>query len=517
MQFNSIEFLLFFPIVVIFYFLLPHRFKWILLLIASSIFYIAFIPEYIFILFFSIAVDYYAGIAIEKAPNKKKIYLVLSIVVTCLLLFIFKYFNFFNSNIAYIAKFIHWNYPVKALGILLPLGLSFHKLQSLSYVIEVYRGRQKAEHHFGIYSLYVSFFPQLVAGPIERPYNMLHQFREEPGADYQRISHGLKRMAWGFFKKLVIADRLAITVNQVFDNPTAYEGLPLIIASLFFAFQIYTDFSGYSDIAIGTAEVFGIKLMENFDMPYHAKSIPDFWRRWHISLSTWLRDYIFLPISYAISRRIKGEMLFKIKTEIWAYSIGTAITMLIAGLWHGANWTYIAWGGLFGVYLLFSVWTRGLRKRTVKRLHLNSVPYLRKIINVSFTFLLVCTAWIFFRANTLTDAWYIITNLFNGVKDQSVELSNIVSSYILRLGNITFYTPIKFNNTIFMATGNFVFAITGILFIEVSHLFQRRGDVRTMIMRYPVWCRLLLYYSIVMLIVLFGIFDSNEQFIYFQF
>lgn len=257
----------------------------------------AFIPVYILILFVTICIDYFAGIFIEISSGKmKKYFLFFSIISTCLVLFIFKYFNFFNSNFSSLANFLHLKYPVRIIEIILPIGLSFHTFQSLSYVIEVYRGHQKAERHFGLYSLYVMFYPQLVAGPIERPQNLLHQFREIHSFDYQRITDGLKLMAWGLFKKVVIADRLALLVNQVYGNIQGYSGLSLIVATVFFAFQIYCDFSGYSDIAIGTAQVMGFKLMDNFNRPYFSKSISEFWKRWHISLSSWFRDYIYISL-----------------------------------------------------------------------------------------------------------------------------------------------------------------------------------------------------------------------------
>ena len=251
MLFNSINFLIFFPIVTLLFFCLPHKHRWSLLLTASCVFYMAFIPAYILILVLTITVDYFAGIFIEKSQGKrKKAYLIVSIISTCSILFFFKYFNFFSSNVSAFANLMHWNYKIETLNIILPIGLSFHTFQSLSYVIEVYRGNQKAEYNFGIYSLYVMFYPQLVAGPIERPQNLLHQFYAEHYFDYKKATDGLRLMTWGMFKKVVIADRLSIFVNQIYDAPTFYNGPTLTLATFFFAFQIYCDFSGYSDIAI---------------------------------------------------------------------------------------------------------------------------------------------------------------------------------------------------------------------------------------------------------------------------
>src|SRR5678810_23272 len=297
MLFNSFTFLMFFPIVVAVYFAIPHRFRWAWLLAASCYFYMAFIPVYILILFFTIAVDYAAGILIEDAEGKRrKLFLLMSIVANVGVLAIFKYFNFLNANARAIAEVFHWPYGVPALSIILPIGLSFHTFQAMSYTIEVYRGRHKAERNPGIFALYVMFFPQLVAGPIERPQNLLLQFYERHEFDYDRVADGLRRMAWGLFMKVVIADRLSNYVNPVYNSPYSYDGLTLVVATVFFALQIYCDFAGYSHVAIGTAEVMGFRLMQNFNRPYLSRSISEFWSRWHISLSTWFRDYVYIPL-----------------------------------------------------------------------------------------------------------------------------------------------------------------------------------------------------------------------------
>ncbi len=297
MLFNSLEFVIFFPVVTLLYFLLPHRFRWLHLLAASCVFYMFFIPAYILILAFTIVIDYFAGILIENARGKsRKIFLATSLAANIGVLFVFKYYNFFSENLAQIASLLNVEYALPALSILLPVGLSFHTFQAMSYTIEVYRGNQKAERHFGIYALYVMFYPQLVAGPIERPQSLIHQFYERHDFDSNRVSNGLKLMLWGLFKKIVVADNLAVFVDAVYNQPRAWDGVNLIIATIFFAFQIYCDFSGYSDIAIGAAEVMGFKLMTNFNRPYHSKSISEFWKRWHISLSTWFRDYLYIPL-----------------------------------------------------------------------------------------------------------------------------------------------------------------------------------------------------------------------------
>jgi alginate O-acetyltransferase complex protein AlgI len=293
MLFNSLEFLLFFPIVTILYFVFPYRFRWALLLAASCYFK----PIYILILGFTIIIDYYAGIYIEQSEGKKrKFYLTLSLIANIGVLAVFKYYNFLNLNLTWLLEGFSLKNPVSFLSIALPVGLSFHTFQAMSYTIEVYRGNQKAEHHFGIYALYVMFYPQLVAGPIERPQNVLHQFYEKHDFDYQRVTDGLKLMAWGMFKKVVISDRLAVMVSQVYNDPYQQTGVPLLVGTICFSIQIFCDFSGYSDIALGSAEVMGFRLMKNFDRPYYAKTISEFWKRWHISLSTWFRDYLYISL-----------------------------------------------------------------------------------------------------------------------------------------------------------------------------------------------------------------------------
>jgi D-alanyl-lipoteichoic acid acyltransferase DltB (MBOAT superfamily) len=343
MLFNSLSFLIFFLIVSTLYFALPHRFRWILLLAASCFFYMCFVPVYILILAATIGVDFVAGILIERTPDpaRKKAYLIMSIVSVCAILFVFKYFNFFNNNVAALAKVLHWNYPMKTLRLILPIGLSFHTFQSLSYVFEVYRGRQRAEKHFGLYSLYVMYFPQLVAGPIERPQNLLHQFKEVKRFDWQRLWDGASLSIWGLFKKVVVADSLAIYTDTIYNNSTQHTGTSLLLATYFFAIQIYCDFSGYSDIASGISRIYGIELMKNFETPYFAKSISEFWSRWHISLSTWFRDYLYIPLGG--NRVSLARSMFNI-----------GVVFLISGLWHGANWTFVIWGALHGFYYL--VW-----------------------------------------------------------------------------------------------------------------------------------------------------------------
>lgn len=491
MLFNSTAFVIFFFIVTVSYFLIVHKYRWVLLLIASCIFYMWFIPQYLLILFVLIAIDYWAGIKIADSQKySRKKYLVLSIFATCSALFIFKYFNFFSSSFSQVAAFFGFHYPAKVLGLILPIGLSFHTFQSLSYVIEVYKGRHKVERHLGIYALYVMFYPQLVAGPIERPQNLLHQFRELHDFDYQRVVDGLKLMAWGMFKKVVIADRLALLVNQVYGDPLHYQGPAFAVATIFFAFQIYCDFSGYSDIAIGAAQVMGFKLMDNFNRPYFSKSVSEFWKRWHISLSSWFRDYLYIPLGGS-------------RCAIWRWQFNLLTTFLVSGLWHGANWTYVIWGALNGFYIIFGIWTSGLRGKILARLGYENHKTLFKFIKVGATFSLICFAWIFFRARNVQEAFYIITQLPNGW----LEILEKMKEFGISKG---IYVQLGFG-------GKWLFvSVVLLVFLNIVHLIQRHGHIRHMLANRPAWFRWTIYYAIVLGMVFFGQYGHN-QFIYFQF
>jgi len=388
MLFNSIEFFLFFPLVTAIYFMLPHAFRWMWLLLASCVFYMFFIPSYILILFLTIVIDYYAGIRIVVAEerNKKK-WLWFSIISTCLVLGVFKYYNFFVENWNEVAHLLGWNYSVSALQMILPIGLSFHTFQSMSYVIEVYRGNQKPERHFGIYSLYVMFYPQLVAGPIERPQNILHQFYEKHALSYANVSAGMQRMVWGLFKKVVIADNLAQFVSPVYEHAGTVSWIYLAIAVVFFSFQIYCDFSGYSDIAIGAARVMGFRLMENFKLPYRSTGVGMFWSKWHISLSTWFRDYVYIPLGG--NRKGAGRT-----------SLNLFIVFAISGLWHGANWTFVVWGMLHGLWLVVE-----------NRMNVRWEGKWTVLVGTMLTFVGVSFLWIFFRATSFDQAIQVMRGI----------------------------------------------------------------------------------------------------------
>ena len=494
MLFNSLQFAIFFPVVTLLYFALPHRWRAAMLLAASCLFYMAFVPAYILVLAFTILIDYVAGIRIEAATGpRRRRWLILSIASTCAVLFVFKYFDFFNDTIALGARAMGMGYAVPALQLLLPVGLSFHTFQSLSYVIEVYAGRQRAERDFGMYALYVMFFPQLVAGPIERPQHLLHQFRDVHRFDYARVVAGLQLMAWGLVKKVVVADRLAELANRVYDLPTQHTGLPLIIGTVAFAFQIYCDFSGYADIAIGSAQVLGFDLMKNFDRPYIARSVSDFWRRWHISLSTWFRDYLYVPLGGS-----------RVARPRWYANL--LVVCLVSGLWHGARWTFVVWGALHGAYLVASLLSAGMRQRVRAALKLERHPALLRVAQTTVTFALVGVAWVFFRATSLGDAWYVVTHLGSGL---GAQLAAIAARDPVAVGSLVFLG---------LEPSKVVLASAAVVALLVVERLQgaRPISLRARVAGARAPLRWAAYASAVLTIMTLGVFQG-ARFIYFQF
>ncbi|HOX22946.1 MAG TPA: MBOAT family O-acyltransferase [Elusimicrobiales bacterium] len=489
MLFNSIQFFIFFPAVAVLFFLLPHRFRWLLLLSASAIFYMAFVPKYILILLTLGVIDFWAAKLIARSTGRRRlVFLWVSIISTCAMLFVFKYFNFFVSNVNVLADFLGWNYRLQTLKLILPIGLSFHTFQSLSYVIEVYRGKQEVEPHFGIYFLYLIFFPQLVAGPIERPGNLLNQFRQEHYFDLPRIANGLKLILWGLFKKVVIADGLAGAVSVVYSNPSAFDGLGLALATTFFAFQIYCDFSGYSDIAIGAAQVLGFRLMTNFNRPYASQSVVEYWKRWHISLSSWFKDYLYIPLGGSRS----GE---------WRWRFNIVVTFLISGVWHGANWTYVAWGLLNAFYLIIYSWTANARRQFAQMIGLDVRPGLLHCCRVGCTFFLIWIGGIFFRALTVSDAGLIIRNIFMPSMWRGLSGLQEVKSSLAAMG---------------LEWSQFLLLVFFILVLELVQLVQRDEDMRHLFSAKPLWFQWSFAYALIFTI---GIFWGSVQmpFVYFQF
>ena len=399
MLFNSFDFLVFFPIVCIIFFVLgKKKYQNIFLLIASYYFYMNWKPIYAVLILTSTVSTYLCGLLIEKfseGENRKAhtIPLILSIALNLCILFVFKYFNFINESVFSLLTTLGLKWYVPNLDILLPVGISFYTFQAIGYVIDVSRGTIRAERNFVTYALFVSFFPQLVAGPIERAKNLLPQFHIDHSFNAEDVSEGSKQMLWGFFMKLCVADVLSSYVDSVYNNVYNHNGTSLLLATFFFAFQIYCDFSGYSNIAIGTARIMGFSLMSNFRQPYFSTSIKDFWRRWHISLSSWFADYIYIPLG--------GNRVSLIR-----HLLNLLITFLISGLWHGANWNFAIWGIVHGFYMITDTLFRRVLSFDLKH------NALFKTISPIFCFSMVCLAWIFFRANTITDAFSIINKIF---------------------------------------------------------------------------------------------------------
>lgn len=394
MLFNSISYAIFLPIVFILYWALPHKYRWILLFFASYYFYMSWNAKYVFLIFLTTFVSYLASILIEKYQKYKKLILTVTLIVCLGVLFVFKYFNFFFETLDTIFNIFKIKLNKITLNLVLPVGISFYTFQTLSYVIDVYRGNIKAEKHFGYYATFVSFFPQLVAGPIERPENLLPQLKEEKKFSYNNATKGLKLMTIGFFKKMVVADNLAYYVDMVYKDLSYYTGFALVLVAIFFTIQIYCDFSGYSDIAKGSARLLNIELMDNFKTPYFSITIKEFWSKWHISLSSWFKDYIYIPLG--------GNRCSKIR-----HYFNLLVTFLISGLWHGANITFVIWGGIHGLLQILEDILH-IKKNTKKY---SFIWYIRVIL----VFIIMTFTWVFFRAQNINEALYVFSNMFKGI------------------------------------------------------------------------------------------------------
>lgn len=524
MQFNSIEFMIFLPVVAVLYYSMRHRWRWAWLLAASIVFfgffcYSVYNPARmtharyalnIVAIIASVAsvviLDYYLGIFIEKHretnPKKAKIAIAVGIVFPLLLLLFFKYLNFLNQTIAQIAQFLSLHYPMKVLQVIIPLGISYYTFHSISYLVDIHRGKHPAERHFGLFTLYMLFFAKMVAGPIERAGRLIPQFREERPFNYAQVMDGLKLMAWGFFQKLVIADRAAIVVNEVFNHPQDYWGVYLIIGSFCFVFQVFCDFSGYSDIAIGTAQVFGIRLSINFRRPYFSSSIAELWRRWHITLIAWLRDYVYIPMG--------GKRVSR-----WRWQYNVFVTFILSGIWHGANWTYITWAALNGFYILFSIWTEKIRLTITSAIGLTRIPMAHRILKIISVFLLFWFAAIFFRANSTADAFYIIAHFFTGFDDllrAFMAMDYVRFKSFLVVPNKT--TFLGFSKPAFLP--EMITLALSILVMLVIHVIQevKNERMRDMIARRPWYVQWALYLGLVLSIFYLGVY-SNQQFLYF--
>ncbi len=482
MTFISPEYVVFFCVVIPLYFLTPQRFRWLLLVVVSYLFYAVGQAQYVFLILLTTAVDYTAArmIAGSGHPLRRRAFLAVSLGMNLGVLFLFKYFNFFNASLHQAAEAAGINYETGLLSLALPVGISFYTFQSMAYTIDVYKRKIEPERHFGTFAAFVAFFPQLVAGPIERGAHMLPQFHVEHRFDPERAVEGLRLMLWGFFKKVVIADRLAIYVNAVYNDVHTYSGWPLIVATVFFAFQIYCDFSGYTDIARGTAKIMGFDLMLNFRQPYFAQSVRDFWGRWHISLSTWFRDYVYIPLG--------GSRVPLPRTLLNLF-----IVFLVSGLWHGASWTFVIWGALHGLYVVVEAWLRHHNRALLPK----EPARLTALVRIVGTFVLVTFAWIFFRANTLADASYVVSGLF-------------------RFDNSSIFAPFA-GGLLGMETEFWLSLVLIALLLAVDLVIEKWGFERLFQVS-PSLVRWLIYYGTAAAVIISGAYGTGApQFIYFKF
>jgi D-alanyl-lipoteichoic acid acyltransferase DltB (MBOAT superfamily) len=453
--FNTIEFAIFLPVVIIAYFMLPHKFRWILLLAASYYFYMSWKVEYIFLIVISTVIDYTAGLAMERFSTKRKRlpFLVLSLVTNLGLLFYFKYYNFATQNLNELFRQFALPADIPVMTLLLPVGISFYTFQTLSYSIDVYYGRQKAERHLGYFALYVSFFPQLVAGPIERFSRLSPQLKARHAFSYDNLVNGLRLILYGLFIKMVVADNLSGIVDKIYATPEAFDTWNILTGIFLYSFQIYSDFYGYSIIAIGSALIMGIRIMDNFKTPYLAKNIAEFWQRWHISLSTWFRDYVYFPMG--------GN---RVKVMRWVFNI--FVVFVVSGVWHGANWTFIIWGALYGVVYMVEKGTN-----TIFKLEKTHAPFSRGHILLALkTFILVTFIWVFFRSQSFDDAINIFRLLFENygiaTESLSIPLSTLIFLGVFVLSDIVLYNK-RFDTWTAGLSGIFRWGIYGFLIFAI--------------------------------------------------
>jgi len=483
MLFNSIDYLIFFPVVVALYFAMPVKWRWLLLLLASYFFYMCWKVEYVILIMISTLVDYYVGIKMGQLTSrkKKKPYLILSLLVNLGMLAGFKYLDFFTESTNMLFRELNIDQQWPLFNILLPVGISFYIFQSLSYTIDVYRGSVQPEKHAGKFALYVCFFPQLVAGPIERSNSLLPQILHPLEFDQQRLVSGLKLMLWGFFKKVIIADRLGMFVGKVYENPTEYTGLPVILATVLFAFQLYCDFSGYTDIARGSARILGYDLMINFNRPLIAKSLRDFWNRWHISLTTWFRDYLLYSLPYIKGKKIIIGKLYR----------NLIITYLIMGLWHGAAWTFVIFGLFHGVLLVVETITEKQRNRFFEFTRINDFPNIKTALGIIITFSILTFSLFFFRANSLKDSLLLLSNAFD-FGNFSQSLQGILKDYEVLFGMLM------------------------VIFLLVAEYLHEKFNLVMVLSSKHVILRWSVYISFIFFVLLFGVLHK-QMFIYFQF
>ena len=475
MLFNSIHFAIFMIIVFFIYWKIPEKYRWILLLASSYYFYMCWNAKYIFLILGITIVSYIGAIIIDKADKQriKSVTFITSIVICFGVLIYFKYFNFLIESMTWLVQKSGNKMNTIVIDIILPVGISFYIFQAVSYLIDVYQNKVKAEYHFGIYATFLSFFPQLVAGPIERTQHLLPQIKKQHIFLYEKASYGLKQVAWGLFKKIVIADTMAFYVNWIYGDLYKYTGSTLLICTVFFSIQIYCDFSGYSDIAIGVAKLLDVDLMSNFASPYLSGSVKQFWARWHISLSTWFKDYVYIPLG--------GNRCSKVKNAFNLF-----ITFLLSGLWHGANWTFVCWGGLHGL------------AQIVEKTFIRKKRKAESIISIFLVFVFVNFAWVFFRADSFFDAWYIFSNIFKGITN---PISYISQAHLDLHMDIFMFMKILF--------------MIGILFS--FDLLSKTKDVIATIGKMNIIKRWLIYSVFIFFLIFLLPVEQGQEFIYFQF
>lgn len=494
MVFNSLDFLIFFPIVVLVYFIIPRKIRYIWLLVASYYFYMCWNAEYALLIGVSTIITYLSGLCLSylKKNPLRKLVVALSFISNLGILVFYKYFDFILENINLILEKLNVQLVSNPFDIILPVGISFYTFQALSYTVDVYRKEIEAEKNPLKYALFVSFFPQLVAGPIERSKNLLNQIKHMDKMklwNYDRVANGVIMMVWGMFQKMVIADRVSIFVDAVYDNLHAVGTMETVFAAVGFSIQIFCDFAAYSTIAIGAAKVMGFELMENFDTPYFATSIKDFWRRWHISLSTWFRDYLYIPMGG--NRKGKFRKYFNLM-----------VTFFVSGLWHGASWNYVVWGGLHGFYQVIGEVTEPVRKKLTKVMKVNTEVFSYKLGQILFTFSLTTLTWVFFRAETIEEALYFFKRMF------------------------TVWNPWVFFNEGLYKFGldrvevNILFSALVVMLLVELLKYIKKEVVSDFLMKQNLWFRWIIVIAMVISCVVYGEyginFDSN-QFIYFQF
>lgn len=503
MLFNSLSYLIFFPAIALAYFLIPwQKVRNLLLLIGSYYFYMCWDPRFILLMLGCTLVTYLdalfidisrredtAGVALKKRrTGRATLYTTVTIIFTLSVVAWFKYANFLTESMVSLFALVGVQLRIPKLNIALPVGISFFTFQSLSYVIDVYRGKTKAEKNFFRYALFVSFFPQLVAGPIERSSNLLGQFQEKHRFDSRQAVQGAMLMLWGYFMKIVVADRVAIVVDQIYNYYSSYEGVIPILGTVLFAVQIYCDFNGYTTIAIGSAQVMGFSLMQNFKEPYLATSVADFWRRWHISLTSWFRDYIYFPLGGS-------------RCAPWKRYRNIMVVFLVSGLWHGASWTYVIWGGLNGAMQIVGSLLQPARKKLLEKLRIPVESFGHRLIQIFITFVLVDLAWVFFRAPTLNAAVDIIWRSVS-VFNPWVLFDGTL--YTLGLDQVNFWVM--------------VLSIAVLLTVDILHAHNVRIRDRLLEQSLPVrWGAV---YAVLLVLLIFGVYGPGydaASFIYFQF